>query len=104
MAARLRRGDKVTVIAGGDRGSEGQVLRLDKSKGMVIVEGVNVVRRHQKPNQLNQQGGIIEKEMPIDISNVMLVDPKEGGPTRIRTGEGKDGEKVRIAVKSGAVL
>jgi large subunit ribosomal protein L24 len=103
MAARIKKGDNVVVIAGRDRGARGEVLRIVED-GRVIVQGVNKIKRHQKPTPRMQQGGIIEKEAPIQASNLMLVDPKTDSPTRVRAGTDKDGRKVRVAVKSGAVL
>jgi large subunit ribosomal protein L24 len=103
MSLRIKKGDNVVVIAGRDRGAQGEVLRV-VGDGRLLVQGVNKVKRHQKPTPRMQQGGIIEKEAPIQASNVMLVDPKSGGPTRLRAGQDKDGNKVRVAVKSGAVV
>lgn len=102
MASRIRKADKVVVIAGKDKGSVGQVLQVSEVFGRVIVEGVNKVKRHQKPTQANQQGGIITREAPIHISNVMLIDPKTNKPTRVRMKSDKDGNKVRVAARSGA--
>ncbi|MDD9966090.1 MAG: 50S ribosomal protein L24 [Myxococcales bacterium] len=104
MALRIRKGDDVVVIAGKDKGSRGKVLKVVTDVDRVIVEGVNKVKRHQRPTPQNAQGGIIEKEMPIDMSNVMIVDPKTEKPTRIRMGQNADGKKIRIAVRSGAAL
>ncbi|MDD9946682.1 MAG: 50S ribosomal protein L24 [Myxococcales bacterium] len=104
MALRIRKGDDVVVIAGKDKGSRGKVLKVVTDVDRVIVEGVNKVKRHQRPTPQNSQGGIIEKEMPIDMSNVMIVDPKTEKPTRIRMGQNADGKKIRIAVRSGAAL
>ena len=104
MALRIRKGDEVAVIAGKDKGARGKVLKVVTDVDRVIVEGVNKVKRHQRPTPQNPQGGIIEKEMPIDMSNVMIVDPKTDKPTRIRMGENSDGKKIRIAVRSGAAL
>jgi large subunit ribosomal protein L24 len=104
MANRLKKDDKVVVIAGKDKGTVGRILRVIADEDRVIVEGVNRVKRHTRPTPQNQQGGIIEKEAPIHVSNVMLADPKDEAPTRIRMGVDKDGEKVRIAVRSGSVL
>ncbi len=102
MATRIRKGDTVQVISGGDKGARGEVLQVRGD--MVLVAGINLVKRHQKPTRIGEEGGIIEKEMPLDISNVMVVDPKTDKPTRLRAGEDKDGNKARIAVKSGSVL
>jgi large subunit ribosomal protein L24 len=99
---RVKKDDLVMVIAGRDKGNQGRVLKVLGER--VIVEGVNQVKRHTKPNQEFQQGGIIEKEAPIHISNVMLFDTKSEKPTRVRAGQDKDGKKVRVGTKSGAVL
>jgi len=102
MAARIKKDDLVVVIAGKDKGQKGRVLKVQPD-GRVLVEGVNMVKRHQSA-QRYREAGIIEKEAPIQASNVMLVDPKTEGPTRVKAGTDKDGNKVRIAVKSGTVL
>jgi large subunit ribosomal protein L24 len=104
MTDRVKKDDEVVVIAGRDKGATGKVLKVLKDRNAVIVEGVNRVKRHQKPTPRFQQGGIIEKEAPIHLSNVMPLDTKTEKPTRIRMGTDKDGKKVRIAVKSDAVL
>jgi large subunit ribosomal protein L24 len=95
------RGDRVRVIRGNYRDMEGSVLRVDPARGRVVVEGVNIRRRHQRPTPNNPEGGIVSMEMPIDISNVMLLDPTSGEPSRIRIRVEKDGTKERIAVRSG---
>lgn len=104
MALRIRREDTVVVISGRDKGKRGKVLKVVRETDRVIVEGVNVAKRHQRPTPTRPEGGIIEKEMPIDMSNVMIVDPQTDKPTRIRMGQNADGKKVRVAVRSGAVL
>ena len=99
----LRSGDQVEVIAGREKGRRGKILRLLKDKDRVLVEGINKVKRHVKPTQSNPQGGIVEKEISLHISNVMVVDPKSNKPTRV----GKKLEKgkwIRVARKSGAEL
>jgi large subunit ribosomal protein L24 len=101
---RLRKNDQVVVIAGKDKGARGKVLRVLPERNRVVVEGVNRAKRHQKPTQRNPQGGIIEMELPLHMSNVMLVDPKSDKPTRVKMGKDKDGRKVRVATGSGAVL
>ncbi len=103
MAARIRRDDLVIVTAGKDKGARGRVLKV--LPGEVIVEGVNQIKRHQSARKF-KEAGIIEKEAPIDISNVMLIDPKTDEPTRIRyAADKKDPDrKVRVTVKSGSVL
>lgn len=103
MGKRLKKGDKVVVIAGRDKGTQGEVLRVLPGD-RVIVEGVQRVKRHQRPTPRMQQGGIIEKEAPVAASNVMLLDPKSEKPTRVRRELDKDGRKVRVAVNSGTVL
>ncbi len=102
MAVRIKKDDNVVVIAGKDKGSRGRVLGL-LDDGRVLVEGVNIVKKHRSP-QKYAEGGIIESEAPLHASNVMHVDPKTEEPTRVKAGEDKDGNKVRIAVKSGSVL
>ena len=102
MTARIKKGDLVIVVSGGDKGSQGRVLHVEADR--VIIEGVNRVKKHQRPTPKNQQGGRVEKEAPVHVSNVMLLDTKSNKPTRVRIGKDKDGNKVRIAVKSGAVM
>jgi len=109
MAAKIRRDDEVVVISGKDRGKTGRVLRVDPKKSKVFVEGLNIVKRHQRPQQVpNAQraetvGGVIEKEGPIHISNVMLVDPKDKKPTRIGITR-EDGQRMRVAKRSHSKL
>jgi len=98
---RLQKGDEVIVIAGKDKGKKGKVMRLFAEENRVTVEGVNLVKRHMRPNPRMQQGGILEREQPMAASNVMLVDPKTGKGTRIRVKTDEKGNKVRVAVKSG---
>jgi large subunit ribosomal protein L24 len=100
---RLRKDDEVIVISGKNKGARGKVLKVIAETGRVIVEGVNRVKRHQKPTQKMPQGGITEKELPIHASNVMPIDPKTNKPTRVRSGKDKDGNKIRVA-KSGATI
>jgi large subunit ribosomal protein L24 len=104
MGARLRKDDEVIVISGRDKGTRGRVLKVFPDKDKVIVEGVARVKKHQKPNQANPQGGIIEKELPIHACKVMLLDTKTDKPTRVRAGKDADGKKVRVTVKSGTTL
>ena len=99
----VKKGDKVKVLAGKDRGKVGKILAVYKTKCRVLVEGVNLVKRHQRPTQQLQKGGIIEKEAPIHISNVQLVDV-DGKQTRIRRIRTPEGKSVRMAVKSGEPL
>ena len=97
---RVKKDDTVVVIAGKDKGKKGKVLSVLPKQNKVVVEGVNVITKHQKPSAINPQGGIVNKEAAIHISNVMPVDPETGKGTRVRF-EMKDGKKVRVAVKSG---
>ena len=104
MARHVRKGDKVVVIAGGDKGKVGEVLRYNRKKGKVLVQGVNRVYRHLRPSRQHPQGGRIQKEMPIAISNVLPLDPKSQQPTRVKFETKPDGTKERIAKKSGQSL
>ncbi|MUP59775.1 50S ribosomal protein L24 [Veillonellaceae bacterium M2-4] len=97
----VKKGDTVIVIAGKEKGKKGKVIEALPKKERVVVEGLNLVKRHTKPSQNNPQGGILTKEAPIHVSNVMLVDPESGKPTRVRMVLQADGTKVRTAVKSG---
>ncbi len=97
----VRRGDQVQVIAGNYKGARGQVLRAIPAKNQVVVEGVNMRKRHQGPTQANPEGGIITFEAPIHVSNVMLIDPSNDEPTRYRNRLDADGTKERISTKSG---
>ncbi|SES20252.1 large subunit ribosomal protein L24 [Gracilibacillus ureilyticus] len=99
----VKKGDKVQVISGKDKGKQGVILAAFPKKDRVLVEGVNIVKKHAKPSQDNPQGGILNQEAPIHVSNVMPVDPKSGEPTRVGF-EVRDGKKVRIAKKSGEAL
>ena len=99
----LKKGDKVIVIAGRDKGKTGEIQKVIPELNRVVVEGVNIRKKHQKPTQANPEGSIVEVYAPIDASNVMLVDPKTKKPTRIGHKEVK-GKKVRYAKKSGTVL
>jgi len=104
MATHVRKGDRVMVIAGNDRGRTGEVLRVDAKNRKVLVQGVNRVYRHLRPSRQHPQGGRIQKEMPIDISNVLPVDPQTNQPTRVGFRLAADGSKQRLAKKSGEVL
>lgn len=95
------KGDRVRVIRGNARDEEGTVLRVLTSESRVVVEGVNMRKRHTRPSEKNQEGGIISFEAPIHVSNVMLIDPTSGEASRVRTRLESDGRKERIAVKSG---
>jgi large subunit ribosomal protein L24 len=106
MALKIRRGDDVKVIAGKDSGKTGRVLRVDPKKNRLYVEGLNIVKRHQRPRSLKDTqrggkvGGVIEKEGPIHVSNVMLLDPKQNRPTRVGIERSEDGKRVRVAKRS----
>ncbi|WP_335964712.1 50S ribosomal protein L24 [Galbibacter sp. PAP.153] len=100
---KIKSGDTVRVIAGDHKGSEGQVLRVDREKNKAIVEGVNLVSKHEKPSAKNPQGGIVKKEALIHISNLSLIDPKSGETTRVGY-ETRDGKKVRFSKKSNEVI
>ncbi len=100
---KIKTGDEVVVLAGKDKGQKGKVLKIITDKDRVLVEGVNVIKKHVKPSAENPQGGIVEKEAPIHISNVALVDPKTGEGTRVGF-EIKDGKKVRVSKKSKEVI
>lgn len=98
---KIVKGDRVRVIRGNYRDMEGTVLEVLKDAGRVRVEGVNMRKRHTRPSQANPDGGIISFEAPIDVSNVMLIDPATGEPSRVRMRIEEDGTKERISVKSG---
>lgn len=101
---KLKKGDKVMVIAGKARGQTGTIVRALPQKNKVVIEGVNMVKKHRKANQQSRSGQIIEKAMPIDASNVQIVDPKSGKPTRIRIARGENNARQRVAAKSGAQI
>ena len=102
---KIRKNDQVLVIAGRDRGKRGRVLRVDPAKNRVIVEGVGFIKRHTKPNpQKNVKGGVLERENPLHVSNVALIDPKEDKPTRVGMKVMPDGSRVRVAMRSGMQL
>lgn len=100
----IRKGEIVRVIAGESKGSEGKILSIDAKKYKAIVEGINLVSKHTKPNAQYTEGGIIKKEAPIHISNLMVIDPKSGEPTRIGRKKDKKGKSQRYAIKSGEVI
>jgi len=97
-------GDTVRVVRGDDKGKEGKILRVSRKTGRVVVEGVNIVKRHRRAQRAEEQSGIVEFPAPIHASNVMLVDPKSGAPTRTRRRIDDDGTKERISVKSGDAI
>jgi large subunit ribosomal protein L24 len=99
---KLKKGDTVVVIAGKDKGVEGEIVQVFPKTNQVIVNGVNTAKKHSKPSRGNQQGGIIDRDMPVDASNVMLV--HKGKPTRVGYQIGSDGTKVRVAKRTGEVI
>ena len=102
--AHVRKGDTVIVVAGKERGKKGKVLRVLPEKGRVVVERINMIKKHQRPTQKIRHGGIIEREGAIHLSNVMLVDPGSNTPTRVGMRALSDGKKVRVARRSGEML
>ena len=106
MAARIRKGDKVVVLSGRDKGRSGEVISVHPSDERALVRGINMVKRHQRQTA-NQEGGIISKEGPIHLSNLALADPKDGKPTRVGfklVGKGDDQKLVRVAKRSGVEI
>ncbi len=103
MAAKIKKGDKIIMLAGKDKGKTGDVLQVMPVQNRVLVQGINVVKRHTKPSRTHQ-GGIVPKETSVHISNVALVDPKEGKVTRVGFAQNDQGKKVRIAKRSGATI
>jgi large subunit ribosomal protein L24 len=103
MAAKIRKGDKVVVLAGRDKGRTGEVVEVRPDENRALVRGVNMVKRHQRQTA-QQEGGIISKELPVHLSNIALADPKDGKPTRVGFKFQPDGKKVRIAKRSGAEI
>jgi large subunit ribosomal protein L24 len=100
---KIKTGDTVRIIAGDHKGVEGKIMRVDREKNKAIVEGANMVSKHEKPSAKNPQGGIIKKEAPIHISNLSLIDNKSGEPTRVGFEE-RNGKKVRFSKKSNEVI
>jgi large subunit ribosomal protein L24 len=103
MAAKIRKGDRVVVTTGRDKGREGDVLKVLPKENRAVVQGVNLVRRHQRQTP-NQEGGIVSKEATVDMSNLALLDPKDGKPTRVGFKTLNDGRKVRVAKRSGVEI
>ena len=103
MAQKIRKGDRVVVLTGRDRGREGDVLKVLPKRGKAIVNGINMVHRHRKPTQ-QAPGSIEDKELPIELSNLAIVDPKSGRPTRVGFRVLDDGRKVRVARRSGEII
>ncbi len=104
MAAKIKKGDRVQVLSGRDRGQRGEVLAVMPKENRALVQGVNMVKRHQKPRGLNAPGGIQEKEASIHLSNLALIDPASDKPTRVGFKTLDDGKKVRVAKRSGEVI
>ncbi|HEX6158718.1 MAG TPA: 50S ribosomal protein L24 [Thermoanaerobaculia bacterium] len=100
----ITKGDTVRVMRGDDKGKEGRVLRVYPKTGRVTVEGINIAKRHRKQRTADEQGGIIDFPAPMAVSNVMLLDPKDGSPTRVRARIDTDGTKERISAKSGQAI
>jgi large subunit ribosomal protein L24 len=103
MSAKVRKGDRVVVTTGREKGKKGEVIKVYPTEGRVLIAGVNMIKRHQKQSQ-TQQGGIVTKEAPVHVSNVAHLDPKSGEPTRVGFKMLNDGRKVRFAKKSGEVI
>jgi large subunit ribosomal protein L24 len=108
LKTHLKKNDRVKVISGNHRGKEGKILKIFRSKKSVIVEGVNIIKRHTRPTQKNPQGGITQKEAPIHISNIMLIDPKSNEPSRIGmqiiTDDSGNKKRMRYGKKSGEII
>ncbi len=104
VKTKITKGDVVRVTRGDDKGKEGTVIRMFLKKGRATVEGVNIVKRHRKARTAEEQSGIIEMPAPIALSNLMLIDPKSGAPTRVRARIDADGTKERVSVKSGDAI
>ena len=102
-AAKIKKGDKVVILSGKDKGKHGEVTKSLPKEGKVIVSGVNIVTRHKKPTQASPQGGLEKAEAPLHVSKVAIEDPKTGKPTRVRF-EVRDGNKVRVAARSGELI
>ncbi len=104
MAAKIKKGDRVQVLAGRDKGKRGDVIRVVPEENRAFVQGVNMVKKHQKPQGMGKPGGIVEKEGPIDLSNLALIDPSNDKPARVGFKVLEDGRKVRVAKPSGEVI
>ena len=103
---KLRTDDEVIVISGKDKGKTGKIIRVDRSRDRVFVEGINIVKRHQRPNpgRPNAQVGVIEREGPVHVSNVALLDPKDRKPTRVGTRRTEEGARMRVTKRSGTEI
>lgn len=104
MAAKIKKGDRVEVLAGRDKGKRGDVIRVVPEENRAFVQGVNMVKKHQKPQGMGKPGGIVEKEGPINLSNLALIDPSSDKPARVGFKVLEDGRKVRVARPSGEVI
>ncbi len=104
MAAKIRKGDRVEVVAGASKGLRGEVLRVIPKENRAVVRGAAVAKRHLKPSGVGQPGGIVEQEAPVHLSNLMLVDPQTDKPTRVGFRVLEDGRKVRLSRRSGNVI
>ncbi len=104
MAAKIRKGDRVEVIAGAHKGKRGEVLKVLPKESRAVVQGVAMVKRHTRPSGMGQPGGIVEKEAPVHLSNLMLLDPKTDRPTRVGFRILEDGTKVRVSKAAGEVI
>ena len=102
-AQKIKKGDRVVILSGKDKGKHGEVTRSMPKEGKVLVSGVNIATRHRKPTQVNPQGGLERREAALHVSKVAIADPKTGQPTRVRF-ETRDGKKVRVAAKSGELI
>ena len=103
MAAKIKKGDRVVVLTGKDKGRQGEVIRVIPAENRAVVRGINVAKRHQKQTAA-QEGGIVSKELPVHVSNLALRDPTDGKPTRVGFKTLADGKKVRVAKRSGEVI
>ncbi|BAK83468.1 50S ribosomal protein L24 [Komagataeibacter medellinensis] len=104
MAARIKKGDQVLVITGGSKGTRGEVVTVLPAANKAVVRGVAIAKRHTRPSRMGEQGGIVQKEMPVHLSNLKLIDPKSGDPTKVGFRVLEDGRKVRVAKATGEVI
>ena len=104
MAARIKKGDQVLVITGGSKGTRGEVVTVLPAANKAVVRGVAIAKRHTRASRMGEQGGIIQKEMPVHLSNLKLIDPKSGDPTKVGFRVLEDGRKVRVAKATGEVI
>ncbi|AQU86941.1 50S ribosomal protein L24 [Komagataeibacter nataicola] len=104
MAARIKKGDQVLVTTGGSKGTRGEVVTVLPAANKAVVRGVAIAKRHTRPSRMGEQGGIVQKEMPVHLSNLKLIDPKSGDPTKVGFRILEDGRKVRVAKATGEVI